>query len=530
MTNQAIRRSIAALTLTGATVATGLVLPSAAQAAGCAAPKLSGLSAPTPVEGGKSAVFRAALDCAPKADTWVTLNSTSAAVKAPARVRFKAGRSVVTFTVPTTLVKAPVDAVVKGTLRGGSLSTPIRLLSQCATPRVVAASLKATNAYSGDRINGAVRLACAPSRGPITVALSGAPVTSVLVPKAVTVPMGSQYGYFVAVAGDVRERQGAELTASTPATPGKPGSTVSAKLQIDPGLMHFGGTDRIVGGRGFTVRASLTGIAPASGTKVALRSSSPAVKVPATANVAPGNSDVAVSVDTLAVERETPVTVTATLGSVTESFQVVVAPQPFAPGEWSLDGSYGLLVGESAEYTVAISNPAPAGGLKVALHEGRGVTAVHVPAQVVIPEGAKSAKFTVAVDANAKTGRRDGPSITASIPGAGEKTIQPAVLPRLVSVTGAPVAIEGGKSFDLTALYTSGSDRGLSLNVTSSDSALRVPSADEWGTVNDRGEDGTFTFSVATSAVAVDTRASLLITYPGKVVVVPLLIKATPVA
>ncbi|MFI6639611.1 hypothetical protein [Streptomyces sp. NPDC050504] len=529
MTNQAIRRSIAALTLTGATVATGLVLPSAAQAAGCASPKLTGLSAPTPFEGGKTVVFRAALDCAPRAETWVALKSTSAAVEAPARIRFKAGRSVVTFTVPTALVKAPVDATVKGTLRSSSRTTPVRLLPQCATPRVVAVSLKATAAYSGDRIPGAVRLACAPSRGPITVSLSSAPMTSVLTPKAVVVPVGSKYGYFTAVAGEVRDLRDAELTARTPGTPGKPDSLVTTRLAISPGLMHFGGADEVVGGRAFKIRASLTGTAPANGTKVALRSSSPLVKVPAAVTVSQGNTDATVSVETLPVERETTVTVTGTLGTVTESFRIVLHPQAFDPGAWSLDGSYGLLVGESAEYRVAISNPAPAGGLKVALREERGVSWVHVPAQVVIPGGAKSATFSVTVDPNAKTGRHDGPVITAAVPGGGERTIQPSILPRLLSVTGAPAVVEGGKSFDLTATYTSGSERGLSLNVTSSGSAARVPAADEWGTVNDRGEDGTFTFSVATEVVAVDTRVNLLITYPGKTVVVPLLVKA-PVA
>lgn len=517
-----VRRTFALLALTGAVVGTGFFVPTAAQAAGCASPRLASVTAPaTPVVGGTAAVVRADLTCAPRADVTLAVSSGGSVAAPPRTVRVKAGRIGVAFSVPTKPVARLTAVLINAQLGGGLVrSGTLRLLPPCPAPQAAAVSLSSATAHSGDRLTGTVRLSCAPTGGPATVRLSAAPASALTVPATVQVPLGSKEAAFTVDAAAVSGRTQAVLTAAVG------GRAASGSLRVDPGLKNFGGTTWAVGGRGLGVWTNLTGSAPEGGTTVALSSSSSMVKVPATTSVPSGGLGSTFSVDTLPVQKETPVTLTAKIGTVSRSFTAVLAPEPFDPGSWDLAGPYALLVGTSHEYTVTIANPAPAGGLRVSLTDENGVPWVHLPGEVVIPAGSTSATFAVDVDEDAPTGWYDGPSITASIFDAAQRTVQPAIIPRVESVTGLPETVEGGTSFEVTVNFTSGSERGLSVNVVSDDAAVRVPAADEWGNVGSSGETSVLTFTVTTEPVAVDTPVKLRLSYPGRDLTIPLLVTA----
>ncbi|MFN3648935.1 MAG: PQQ-binding-like beta-propeller repeat protein [Armatimonadota bacterium] len=126
------------------------------------------------------------------------------------------------------------------------------------------------------------------------------------------------------------------------------------------------------------------------GVTVQLSSSSASASVPANVTVRPGLRSVAFTVSTRAVERLTEVVLTASLGGMSHTAPLTVAP----PGPVSVElERWAAGGGESFSGTVSLNGPAPAGGLRVALQSSHAV--VRVPGSVTVPAGQTTASFPV---------------------------------------------------------------------------------------------------------------------------------------
>ena len=139
--------------------------------------------------------------------------------------------------------------------------------------------------------------------------------------------------------------------------------------------------------------------AASSGTTVSITSSNPAVTVPASVPVAAGAATATFTVSISAVPAVEAIGVKAAYGNASQSVILTVNPAPTIPaylsnltvGPTAITGG-GMLTG-----TVTLSNPAPTGGIVIALHSSN--SAAMVPATRTISAGATQATFNITTTA-----------------------------------------------------------------------------------------------------------------------------------
>lgn len=153
----------------------------------------------------------------------------------------------------------------------------------------------------------------------------------------------------------------------------------------------------VAGGNVATGTVSLTAAAPVGGVAVTLSSSDAVVAVPAGVIVAAGASSATFAISTTPVSTTRAVTVTAGYGGATRSTIVTVNPATAPAAALSalaLNPSR-VIGGQSTTGTVALTTPAPAGGIMVTLSSSSPPVA-SVPTSVLVPGGATTASFSVA--------------------------------------------------------------------------------------------------------------------------------------
>jgi len=224
----------------------------------------------------------------------------------------------------------------------------------------------------------------APTGGtPVNLSANSADVT---MPGSVIVPAGKNYVSFgigtVPVATDTPVTLTATSGGITKTTPFTVRAPYAAWLSLYPKM--------VTGGTKVKITVAITGVAPAGGSSVALKSSQTFVKVPATAVVPEGATSIDVSATTSAVAADGTATISATLNGTTVAGDVaVLAPVPVTlklePAEVACTlPSMG---------TVMLSGPAPKSGLILSLSSSGVVAAV--PASLTFASGAKQASFTI---------------------------------------------------------------------------------------------------------------------------------------
>ncbi|HSW06467.1 hypothetical protein [Aquabacterium sp.] len=166
----------------------------------------------------------------------------------------------------------------------------------------------------------------------------------------------------------------------------------------------------VVGGSGATGTVSLSAPAPAAGAVVSLASNQAAAVVPATVAVSAGASSATFAITTSVVGTLTSATITASWGGVSKTATLSIQPAA-APSLSTVTLAPTRVVGGQASTgTVTLSAAAPAGGAAVALRSS--VTGVaSVPANVLVPAGAKTASFAVST---VKVNRNQQVSISAT--------------------------------------------------------------------------------------------------------------------
>lgn len=161
-----------------------------------------------------------------------------------------------------------------------------------------------------------------------------------------------------------------------------------------PTLIGFslaGGSSSVRGGAGsFRFNVRLSQMAPPGGTSVALTSSSTTALAVGPITVRVGTTTESSSFATRAVSVDTPVTVTAKLGSVSRSLSVTVLT---AMIESFVIEPKSVAAGETATGLVTLNGPAPAGGKLIRFTSAS--PNVIVPDSIVIPEGQSEGSISI---------------------------------------------------------------------------------------------------------------------------------------
>jgi hypothetical protein len=150
----------------------------------------------------------------------------------------------------------------------------------------------------------------------------------------------------------------------------------------------------VTAGSSSTGTVTLSSYAPASGVVVSLTSSDPSATVPASVTVPSGQVNATFPIPTNTVAMVTTANITATAGGVTKTVALTVTPVYLS--NLTLKSTT-VTGGDNTTGTVILSNPAPSGGVTVALHSNNSV--VTVPATCTIAAGATQALFNVATTA-----------------------------------------------------------------------------------------------------------------------------------
>jgi hypothetical protein len=179
-------------------------------------------------------------------------------------------------------------------------------------------------------------------------------------------------------------------------------------------------TDLVWGGQEVEVTVTLREKAPSGGVSIRLTSSNAALPVNSNLTIRAGTMSATTTATTKAVGTRTKAVVSAIYGGVTKTETVVIRPVDLA----AISAPVAINHGESANVTISLTGPAPAGGTTVRL-VGNRPSVLAVPETVTIPAGSTSADAVV----TAFTHRGDADvTLTAKLSGSANKATIVAVL------------------------------------------------------------------------------------------------------
>ncbi len=345
----------------------------------------------------------------------------------------------------------------------------------------------------------------APTFG-VPVSLTSSDTSALTVPAKVNIPEGSKTATFTAVSKSVLTPKSVTMTATIDTIPNQIVKT--AQVTVNPLTISLVINPNQVTG-GLPTSGTVTVSAPAgpTGIAIALSSSNPAVAtVPATVTIPNASPSAAFNINTLQVGADTSVTITArtpagltataALRVLALNLQISVAPNSVVGG---VQNSVG---------TVVISSPAPVGGALITLTSGN-TNAATVPASVTVSQGNTSAQFTV-------TTYQVPTDIVVSISG---KTVKGKVAATTMNVLAlgiglslTPSTVTGGvqNSTGIVTIAQKAPAGGMPITLSSNSPAASVPAS-----VTIPGGATGASFVVSTSAVAVDTNATIQAKLPA---------------
>jgi len=150
----------------------------------------------------------------------------------------------------------------------------------------------------------------------------------------------------------------------------------------------------VTGGANATGTVALSAAAPAAGAQIALASNQPAVLVPASVGVGAGATSATFPITTSAVASTTTASLTATFAGVSRSALLTVQPAAAATLATLAVQPSKVVGGTRATGSIALTAPAPAGGLVVALASSNASFATVAPS-VTVAADASSATFSI---------------------------------------------------------------------------------------------------------------------------------------
>lgn len=253
------------------------------------------------------------------------------------------------------------------------------------------------------------------------------------------------------------------VTLNTPE--GAVSTSITFELRTPPAITANPTSLNLLTGESGTITFSIPDVAPAGGKTLSLSSSAPVVAtVPATATIPEGQQSAQVSIQAVGY-GQTTITANCT-GYYKAQVPVTVINPPLITAVPSpLTVAQGLV----EKCTLSVSNPAPAGGLVIALAGGSGLASF--PASITIAESKFSASFYV-------TGVAQGSgTITATATGYPAANIPVNVTPARLSLFPNYLPIAAGRASSLLlSIPNPAPAGGLTVNLeSSSPSNVSVP-------------------------------------------------------
>ena len=362
------------------------------------------------VVGGTSVTGTVTLQrAAPAGGIEVTLvsNDTSLA-RPPAKVVVPEGATAASFSIAT----SPVSASTPITINTGTANDDYRapetwltLLppgSPAPAPSLASVTVATPSVLAGHTTTGTVTLTGPAPSGGASVWVNGSMEGQVVTPSGgVTVPAGSTSANFTITAPQTAATYWVMIQASY----GSGGSGMhGAVLRIDPDQpavpdLYAMAVDpvSVIGGGSVRGTVGLTTPAPVGGTTVSLWSTDPsAAQVPASVQIAEGNSAASFTVTTSPVASMSSAQINAQSGAVTKNAWITVFADPNAGAMLnsitpSVSGATG---GSNINATLFLNKNAPAGGASVTLSTSN-LSAAQVPPTVTVPAGQGFASFTI---------------------------------------------------------------------------------------------------------------------------------------
>ncbi len=393
----------------------------------------------------------------------VNLSSDNAAATVPASVTVPGGTTTATFTVATGAIGTVTTATVTAT---ASAVTKAATLTINPPPGAVVGTVR--DASTGVAVPRAV-VTVTGSATTATTDSSGS-FSLPVVPGNRTLTITAQNFQPVA-------------TASLPVMTGQTtdagiislGAVQGFSFEVRPAIAS--------GSETATAMVSLVAVAPAGGAVVTITSDRSSVVVPASVTV-PGRTRVLTFPVTYArVASSTWVTISATNAGITNQAHVMLTPGPTVvsisqPAKWPYVGRVDSIFGPAdLESTVALSEPAPGGGLQVSLTSSN-TPMISVPATILVPAGALLVTFPVHAAAVATTTIS---TITASLPSGSASALLTDTSAVGLSSISVPPYGRTGKSIQIQVVLNVENANGTYVvNLTSSNpTAVPVPATVE---------------------------------------------------
>jgi hypothetical protein len=387
-------------TLALAGVGATAVLPAQQAGAATCRPALRGLAvSPASVPGGAPAVATVTLTCAPPAAVKVKLAGFKG-VTVPGTLTVARGKASATVTVKTATTTAARHGAITaalGPVRKSAAVAVAKTPRSCAKPVLTGFTVPSL-AYVGQHPVATITLSCAPTI-PIRLAFAS---SNAYLPAPATVTVGRYYDSALVTLAPEKDTYGQYASALTV----KDGAASLARsITVDPGLSELQIVADPTDPDAIELNTLFTGIVPTGGLTVKYASSSKAVSVPASYTFTQGLGEGGMPALTVQpVTANTPVTISATLGSTTLKASYTLLPPFTSQGHLtvSAEAGSGPVYGADSflEYTVTLSGPAPASGMNVTLSSGNAALEVQSPAATFIPAGFTTGYFTVNVAAS----------------------------------------------------------------------------------------------------------------------------------
>jgi len=336
--------------------------------------------------------------------------------------------------------------------------------------RLTGVSLSQSFVNAGDSVTGTVQLnALARSAGfPVSLQASS-PV--VQLPPSLTIPTGQAAAQFqISTTGTVTTVQTVTITAQAG------GVAESATLEIDPPsalqLAAFSvAPSSVQGGSSATGTVVLNGAATGGGVKVTITCDNAVAQTPASVTVPFNSTSTTFPISTSAVTAPQTANITATLGRISDTAQLTVAPAL----QLSLTSS-SVIGGNSVSGTVTIGSPAPLAGVNVNLRSDN-TTVAETPLSVDIASGQNSATFTITTIpvalSRTVTITATSPSFTQASASV-SLTVTPPGSGTLANLTISPAQVTGGAAATGTVTLTGAAPAGGTVVTVQSNSAYAL--------------------------------------------------------
>jgi hypothetical protein len=339
--------------------------------------------APTAVQGGQLAAFAAYLNApAGAGGVSVSVSSSSTyAVVGSSTINVAQGATAGNVAIHTLPVSSQESVTLTATLGSSSMQTTLTLNPAALT----GIKLGSSSILGGSGTALAVYLNGAAGASGDVVSLSSSS-TDVTVPSSVTVSQGSSAANVQIQSAAVSTQEQVTLSATMGS------ATLQTTVNLNPPVLSglkLQATS-VTGGSPTTLAIYLNGRTGNGAISVNLSSSSNSATLTSSVVINPGSGSATTVVHTAAVDSQTVVTLTATLGGQTATTTLTINPAVLTSVKLQPTTVKG---GNNAKFAVYLNGPAGPSGTTV--NFGYTGTSSSMPSSVVIPPGATAANVTI---------------------------------------------------------------------------------------------------------------------------------------